>query len=97
MKQSNNPDENTQTSSLANDIKRNFGIDVGEIGTELGKDILKENILGRKPKNTAPRSKFGRTLEALTNAWWVPAAVYFSLVIAIIGAKVLAKLAGVEI
>ena len=97
MKQAENPDETKPERSLVKDIKRNFGIDVGEIVGEISKDYVKENVLGQKPKRYTPRGKFGRTLDALKDAWWVPAAVYFSFMLALIGGKVMAKMAGVEI
>ena len=97
MKQPDNPDETKPEGSLVKDIKRNFGIDVGEIVGELSKDYVKENVFGHKKNKYTPRSKFGRTLEALKDAWWVPAAVYFSFMLALIAGKVMAKMAGVEI
>lgn len=97
MKQPDITDESKPEGSLVKDIKRNFGIDIGEIVGDISKDYVKENVLGHKKSRYTPRSKFGRTLEALKDAWWVPAAVYFSFMIGLIGAKVLAKMAGVEI
>lgn len=96
-KESTKQDKPSSTGTMVEDIKKNLGIDIGDIAGTVVKDYAKENIFGKGGNKYTPRSKFGRTLEALTNAWWVPAAVYFSLIIAIIGAKVLAKLAGVEI
>ena len=96
-KEATEQDKPSPTGSMVEDIKKNLGIDIGDIAGTVAKDYVKENVFGKGQKNYTPRTKFGKTLEALTNAWWVPAAVYFSLIIAIIGAKVLAKLAGVEI
>lgn len=90
-------DTPSSTGTMVADIKKNLGIDIGDIAGTVVKDYAKDNIFGKGGNKYTPRSKFGKTLEALTNAWWVPAAVYFSLIIAVIGAKLLAKLAGVEI
>jgi len=77
--------------SMARDIKKNFGIDLSDIGKDLAKDYLKESIFGKKTTNTS-RSKFGRTLEALKGAWWVPAAIYLSIGLTALALKFLAKL-----
>jgi len=81
---------------IITDIKKNFGIDVGDVVGSLAKDYIKDNTFGRTQKPPV-NTKFGRTLRALTNAWWVPAAVYLSCMIAVIFMKFLAQLMGVEI
>ena len=96
-KEATEQDSPSPTGSLVEDIKKNLGIDIGDIAGTVAKDYVKENVFGKGRRPTSPRGKFGRTLEALKDAWWVPAAVYFSFMIALIGGKVLAKLAGVEI
>ena len=92
-------DETPQASGgMVEDIKKNFGIDLQDLTKDIAKDYLKENILGRK---TVPvqRSKFSRALDAVSafsrSMWWIPAAVYLVLGIAVILVKLLAKLAGV--
>jgi len=85
------------TTSMVEDIKKNFGIDVGDIAGSVAKDYVKGTILGQNKRSTAPRSKFGRALDSLKDAWWVPAAVYMSLMLAVIFTKFLARIAGVDI
>lgn len=99
MKQTeNNSERTTATSAIASDVKKAFGIDIGDLAKDLTKDYLKEQILGRKaPIQT--RSKFSRALDAVAmfsrSMWWVPAAGYLAIGVAVILVKILAKLAGV--
>ena len=92
-------DETPQTSGgMVEDIRKNFGIDISDLTKDIAKDYLKENILG---KRSAPvtRSKFSKALDAVAafskSMWWIPAAAYLVLGIAVILVKLLAKLAGV--
>ena len=77
--------------SMARDIKKNFGIDLSDIGKDLAKDYIKESIFGKKT-TSINKSKFGKTLEALKGAWWVPAAIYLSIGLTALALKFLAKL-----
>jgi hypothetical protein len=85
------------TGSMVADIKNNFGIDVGDIAGAVARDYVKGTILGQNKRSTVSRSKFGRVLDSLKDAWWVPAAVYMSLGISVIACKFLAKIVGVDV
>ncbi len=41
------------------------------------------------------KSKFGRTVSTLKGCWWVPAAIYISLMLAVLLIKFMAKMLGV--
>ena len=92
-------DETPQASGrMVEDIKKNFGIDISDLTKDIAKDYLKENILGKR-STPITRSKFSKALDAVSafsrSMWWIPAAVYLVLGIAVILVKLLAKLAGV--
>lgn len=87
------------TNTMINDISKNLGIDVGDIIKDVAKDYAKETVFGKKNNTPAGRTKFSKALDGISNfvrsVWWVPAAMWFMLGIAIIGIKFLEKLAGV--
>ena len=95
MKQTDSPQS---SGGIAEDLKKTLGIDLGDIAKDMTKDYVREQIFGKK----APvqiRSKFSRALDAVASfsrsMWWVPAAGYLAIGIAVILVKILAKLAGV--
>lgn len=99
MKQIENSSERATTgSTIVSDVKKNFGIDIGDIAKDLTRDYVKSTIFGQKAAPVT-RSKFSRALDAVASfsrsMWWVPAAAYLVLGIAVIAVKLLAKLAGV--
>ncbi len=77
---------------------------IGALARDLGvdKDLIKEVAGGLikgwvKNKfhlsgNTSNKSKVGRTVETLKGLWWVPAAVYVSLMLSVLLIKFLAKM-----
>jgi hypothetical protein len=92
-------DETPQASGgMAEDIKKNFGIDISDLTQGIAKDYLKETVLGRRTTPVS-RSKFSKALDAIASfsksMWWIPAAAYLAIGVAIILVKLMAKFAGV--
>lgn len=92
-------EDKSVSNAVVRDIKKTFGIDVGDLAKDLTKEYVREQIFGKKAPQV-PRTKFTRTLDGLTlflkSLWWVPAAAYFAFMLAIIAARVLANIAGVN-
>ncbi|MBP2029746.1 hypothetical protein J2755_000666 [Methanohalophilus levihalophilus] len=89
------------STAMVEDIKNNFGIDVGEIAGSIARDYVKENVFGRKSTTPAGRSKFAKALfgisEFFRSVWWVPAAAYAAMMLVVIAVRLLANIAGVEV
>lgn len=95
------PERPSTSTAMVDDIKRNFGIDIGDIAKEITKDYVKESVLGRKSSAPVNRSKFAKALNGISEfcrtVWWIPAAAYFVLMLAVIAVKLLANLVGVTL
>ena len=99
MKQAENTTErSTAGGAMASDLKKALGIDVGDLAKDLTKDYLKDQLLGRK-STPVTRSKFSKALDAVASfsrsVWWIPAAGYLAIGVAVILVKLMAKMVGV--
>lgn len=65
---------------------------------DVGKDVVKGYIkgqLGLSTKTLDNKSKFARVAAVMKSMWWVPAAVYISLMLSVLMVKFLSRVMGI--
>ncbi len=86
-----------QRPSVIGALAKDLGIE-GEFIKDLSKDLIKGYIKGYVKdkvglsRGESNKSKVGRTVETLKGLWWVPAAVYISLMLSVLLIRFLAKM-----
>lgn len=90
------PEETPKLSPLSG-LARDLGLGpdfIKDVGKDLVKGYVKEQ-LGIATKTADTKSKFGRTMAILKSMWWVPAAVYLSLMLGVLMIKFLSRMMGI--